>query len=183
MQSTMIERSGENGAALIVALLILLVLTLLGVTAMQTTTLQERMAGHSTDQELAFQAAEAALRRGERSIHTVSHSSADRPRLHGDHDGDRTAWLAAWKEMLDGQQSHPHPDNVPNVSRAPRFVIHELGPAMGPAGQQSANEVVDDAFGPASGGTTPDHMQYSVTAIGYGQSQTGYVILQSIVDR
>ncbi|MGH8651232.1 MAG: pilus assembly PilX family protein [Gammaproteobacteria bacterium] len=48
-----------------VALIMLLVLTVIGVTAMQTTTLEEKMAGNLRDQTLAFQAAEAGLHEGE----------------------------------------------------------------------------------------------------------------------
>jgi type IV pilus assembly protein PilX len=55
----------ERGAALMVALVMLLLMTILGVTAMRTTTLQERMAGNLRDSNLAFQAAEVALRQGE----------------------------------------------------------------------------------------------------------------------
>jgi len=55
----------QSGSALVIALVFLLLMTLIGVTAMQTTTLQERMAGNERDRNLAFQAAEAALREAE----------------------------------------------------------------------------------------------------------------------
>ncbi|MCC5810795.1 MAG: hypothetical protein JJU06_10520 [Ectothiorhodospiraceae bacterium] len=55
----------QRGAALIISLMLLLIMTLIGVTAMQTSTLQERMAGNSRDRSLAFQSSEAALREGE----------------------------------------------------------------------------------------------------------------------
>lgn len=58
----------QRGAVLIVGLLILLVMTLIGVTAMQTSTLEERMAGNLRDINLAFQASEAALRQGENEL-------------------------------------------------------------------------------------------------------------------
>ncbi len=48
-----------------VSLMILLVLTLIGITSMSTTILEEKMAGGVRNQNLAFQAAEAALRDGE----------------------------------------------------------------------------------------------------------------------
>lgn len=51
-----------RGSALIIALVFLLILTLVGVTAMQGTSQQEIMAGNMRDRSLAFQAAEAALR-------------------------------------------------------------------------------------------------------------------------
>lgn len=58
-------RKSERGAALLVALIMLLLITILGVSAMQTTTLEEKMAGNLRDRHVAFQAAEAALRAGE----------------------------------------------------------------------------------------------------------------------
>ncbi len=55
----------QSGAALMVSLMILLVLTLIGVTSMSGTILEEKMASGVRNQNLAFQAAEAALRDGE----------------------------------------------------------------------------------------------------------------------
>lgn len=55
----------QSGAALMVSLMILLVLTLIGVTSMSSTILEEKMAGGVRNQNLSFQSAEAALRDGE----------------------------------------------------------------------------------------------------------------------
>jgi len=52
----------QRGAALIVGLVLLVVITLVGIGAMQSTTLQEKMAGNLRDSNLSFQASEAALR-------------------------------------------------------------------------------------------------------------------------
>ena len=60
-----VSKRRQRGATLIVSLIILLILTLLGVTAMQSSTMEERMAGNINDRNLAFQAAESALRTGE----------------------------------------------------------------------------------------------------------------------
>lgn len=57
--------SRQGGAALLVALIMLLVMTLLGVTIARTTTLQERMAGNLRNHAIAFEAAETTLRDGE----------------------------------------------------------------------------------------------------------------------
>lgn len=65
MKSPMNTLNRQRGAVLVVSLLMLLVLTILGVTAMQMTRMQERMAGNSRDLSLAFQGAEAALRDAE----------------------------------------------------------------------------------------------------------------------
>lgn len=58
----------QRGAALVVALLMLLVMTVLGIAAMQVTRMEERMAGNSRDVNLAFQGAEAGLRDSETRI-------------------------------------------------------------------------------------------------------------------
>lgn len=60
--------SRESGAVLVVALLMLLVMTVLGVTAMQMSRMEERMAGNSRDSNLAFQGAEAGLRDAEERL-------------------------------------------------------------------------------------------------------------------
>lgn len=57
--------SRQSGAVLMTALALLMVLTLLGVAAMENTIMEERMAGNFRDQQVGFEAAEAALRSGE----------------------------------------------------------------------------------------------------------------------
>ena len=52
----------QGGAVLVVGLILLVVITLVGVAAMQGTTLQEKMAGNLRDSNLSFQASEAVLR-------------------------------------------------------------------------------------------------------------------------
>lgn len=66
----------QGGAALIVSLLFLVILTLIGASAMTTTTLEERMAGNAKDLNIAFQAAEAALRDGWDDLNGVRISGA-----------------------------------------------------------------------------------------------------------
>jgi hypothetical protein len=51
----------ERGAALVTALLLMLVLTLLGITGIVTATLELQMAGNAQYQERAFEAAEHAI--------------------------------------------------------------------------------------------------------------------------
>lgn len=58
----------QRGAALVTSLLLLLVLTIVGITTMQMSRMQERMTGNSRDLNIAFQGAEAAARSGESFI-------------------------------------------------------------------------------------------------------------------
>ena len=61
----------QRGAVLIISMIILLLLTILGVTSMRTTQLEERMAGNARDRHIAFEAAEAALVDAEQFIQTI----------------------------------------------------------------------------------------------------------------
>jgi type IV pilus assembly protein PilX len=58
----------QRGVALVVALVLLVVATLIGLAASRSTMLQERMSGNSFDRSLAFQRSESALRAAETAI-------------------------------------------------------------------------------------------------------------------
>jgi type IV pilus assembly protein PilX len=62
----------QQGSVLLVSLVFLLLLTIAGVSAMNVTSLEERMAGNYRDQDLAFQAAESALLEAEQWIASQS---------------------------------------------------------------------------------------------------------------
>lgn len=62
-------RNRQSGVALIVGLIILLLLTIIMITALKVTALEERMSGNSQNQNVAFQAAESALREAEALIY------------------------------------------------------------------------------------------------------------------
>jgi len=69
----------QQGAVLIVSMLLLVVITVLALGASQATRLQERMAGSQRNYDLAFQAAEAGLRAGERMVDPASMLSPPLP--------------------------------------------------------------------------------------------------------
>jgi type IV pilus assembly protein PilX len=58
----------QRGAILVTSLLLLVTLTIIGISVVQITRMQERMAGNQRDLNLAFQGAEAALRDGETQV-------------------------------------------------------------------------------------------------------------------
>ena len=55
----------QRGALLIVALVMVLLIAIVGMAAIRGTGLQEAMSGNMRDRNIAFQAAESALRSGE----------------------------------------------------------------------------------------------------------------------
>lgn len=58
---TMADRRCQRGAVLVVALVLLVALTLIGVSAMNTTSLDERMAANAQQMNVAYQTAETGL--------------------------------------------------------------------------------------------------------------------------
>ena len=65
-------KRSQRGAVLAVSLIFLVILTLVGVSAMQNTMLEEKMSGNVKDRNLAFQNAESAVREAELFIEGVT---------------------------------------------------------------------------------------------------------------
>ena len=63
-------RSKQKGAALIFGLLLMLVITIIAMSGVRESLMQERMSGNWHDRNLAFQASEAALLEGQRWLDT-----------------------------------------------------------------------------------------------------------------
>ena len=164
----------QRGATLVVALIILVVLTLLGVTAMQGATMQERMAGNVRDVNVAFQAAEAALRDGEDFLS----NTVVLPPFNGNNGlyeapdiGDPRPWEAAgfnWDS--DGRAYSGNEDF--GGARVPTYVIEEL--------QVSPQSEGGDI---GLGLPTPAERLYRVTARGVGGNPNTIVILQTVFKR
>lgn len=70
--------SRQQGVALVVVLILLLVVTLLGLASLRGTLLEERMSANLFDRSLSFQAVEAALREGEMKV-SVENPQANFP--------------------------------------------------------------------------------------------------------
>ena len=67
---------GQEGVALFLTLTILLILTILGVSSIQTTSMQERMARNYRDVNIAFQGAEAAVQEAEDYLEAITNIGA-----------------------------------------------------------------------------------------------------------
>ena len=85
----------QNGAALITALVMLVILTMLGLSSMSTNTMEERMAANSQEINRAFQAAESGLDQGYTDVNSFSlNNTTDNPNSYtisiGDYDAQLT---------------------------------------------------------------------------------------------
>ncbi len=72
--SSMDLKQRQRGMALLVSLVFLLLLTLIGLSSMQSATLQEKMTSSVMQRNQSFQIAEAALRMGESAVQVEAYS-------------------------------------------------------------------------------------------------------------
>ena len=77
MHSSVPNSSQQSGAALVVSMVLLMVLTLLAISTMNTASLEVAMAGNSQQQETAFQLAEIGLDRHVAAAREIACQSAD----------------------------------------------------------------------------------------------------------
>lgn len=70
------SRAHQHGVVLFVGLIMLLLLSLIGITAMQVSLLQERMAGNFLVQHTGFEAGETALAQGRDSVRTLANAGS-----------------------------------------------------------------------------------------------------------
>ena len=168
--------NNQAGSALILALTILLVLTILGVTAMRTTSLEDKMAGNARDAQKAFEAAEYALRQAELAIvnRTITQNQFNnagalfRDRVPGDDEAwtSEANWGAATNAVLYPDWTDP----IPKVSRAPQFIIQRVD-AKFPIAESP--ELTDYSEGDR------ELAVFQISARGYGVSPHSRVMLQS----
>lgn len=174
---TTLPYSKQQGAALIVGLIILLLMTLIGIFAMRGGVMQEKMANNLRDRELAHQAAEVALRDAERFVSslinrpdpTVSGANSNIYILNSnDLDPDTTNAQPWWQERDATWWTNNAVASVlpGNVAAAPRYIIEEIG-------LKSFDEVESK---PKAG-----IYYYRITARGTGGSAVTRVMLQSTV--
>jgi type IV pilus assembly protein PilX len=168
------QSSKQSGVVMFVALILLLILSLLGVTAARMQTVEERMARNDHNRQLGAQAAEAALRATEIGLMNGIYDFT--APVNGMYSPDLTQgspltgmdWTVAANTL-----TYPGPalTNLPPASQTPRVVIENLNPVAG-AGQNI--QVVG-----LNGG--PPVTVYRVTAQGVGADGTSTTMLQTIV--
>jgi len=181
----------QNGAVLVVALIILLVMSMIGLSNMQSATMQERMAANSRQKTVSQQAAESALRSAEDWLaqEVVSSQSLDQ----FDGSGGLFAEVIPRPGMVAAPLSSTlddplDPDKWSNVgvaddsinsatikivAESPRYVIEYLGRDRGTANK----EVKEFDYNSKTKDIRP-HI-FRVTAIGWGRDKNIYSILQT----
>ena len=179
--SMQVNPAYQSGAVLIISLVMLLLLTLIGTTGMQTTSLEEKMVGNMRDQNNAFQIAETVLRAGEAIVQAATPTSL--ATLCGlctngyyDSSTDATACPQPpnWQtiDWTDPRQVATYNVNGANYA----FYIERLDASVSSDGNLVAGTPVD-------GVATPSTNWYRITARGTGSMNNAVVLLQSTYTR
>ena len=172
----------QQGFVLIVALVLLLVLTVLGLAATQSTSLEERMAGNARNHDLAFQAAEAAITAGINCVQSNSPLCNKFSSLSTGGAGAYefipgstvTLWTQGnfWTTAGNTLSYATYPGiTLPQVAVQPQFIIEQLPPVATPGSGLGT---------PQFGGGTPGIMRWRITSQGTGGDNNSVVMLQAV---
>ncbi len=175
MQKCGHTRASQQGAALIVSLVFMLILTIISIASLQTATLQERMAGNMKENTIAFQSAEAALRTAEEVLRSGilpgfdgtggfyqscpdPGDTRDACKYPAWADYDSVGWLSL-------------NNKIPDAAKQPEYIIQQMNRAG------NKNEVLD-----ADRPVSRDGF-YRIIARGYGFSDRSMVVLTTTYKR
>ncbi len=164
--------STQTGAVLVVSLMMLVIMTLIGVTAMRSTILEEKMSANARDSMLALEASETVLLDGERHLENTINSlvvAFDGTQLGLYEEGTNPNLLvdATWVNAI------TYSDTYPDVTSQPRFIIEFMGAVGGATNSTlyiSSYDSVDVLGVPHA---------FRITARGTGRSDNAVVLLQS----
>ncbi len=169
--SALARPSKQKGVALFISLVLLLVLTIIGVSSVQTTSLEVRMARNEHDAMLAFQAAESALRDAEAELWAAVTVA---PYVEVADMGAPPNWAAAG--VWTGGASTVAPNAITEAAEDPRYLIEYAGPVLR---DENAHQL-DDPYGNAS----IDRIEmFVITARGVGGTANAQVLLQTTFGR
>jgi len=157
----------QTGAVLITSLAVLLVMTVLGVTAMQGTVLEERMARNILERDIVFQGAEAALREGEDFLNNANLPAFDG--TDGLYQPAAPGVAPVWQTVDWGGGARVYPGALNGVGAA-WYIIEEMPPIQRQGGSLRVAPL-------------PEVAVYRVTARAIGSDGAVVVVLQSTYQR
>lgn len=162
-------KAKQQGATLIVGLIMVVLISIIGLSAIRGSGMQEQMAGNMRDRQLAFQASEAALREAEEDLEVASPPIGTQGFAESKHKSSTDFWLdfdGNWKGLAASYST-----DIANVKEKPSFYVEEI--KFYSSGLDGSS--VDMASLLAKGMET----RYRVTSRSTGGSTDANVILQS----
>ena len=178
----------QEGFVLIVGLVILGLLTMLALSSMRDTTMQEKMAGASRDSGLAFQAAESALRDAENCITGTTAGCAFNHAANDAHFAQDDAAFPAHNTLFDAATwvaydppGAPTPlEGVPSKAKGDaadgvNYIIRKAGTVGGAGGGEGSDVGTRDY---SKSKAKSSQAIYEITARGAGASGAGQSVLR-----
>lgn len=167
----------QIGAVLFIGLILLTVVSLIAVSSMQSTNLQELMASNEQDQIIAFEAAESAIREAETRLRSGEFDLADFDRDTSDGRFEQM-YDEVWNE-IDWNTESILANSIEGVKTAPRFVIQHLNKIS--SDDLVVNVNIDNTYNQASMGATGTIAQlFRITARGTGRSDSSVAVIESV---
>ena len=166
----------QSGVALFISLVMLGILTVLGLSGIQSTSLQERMARNSRDTNLAFQAAESAVDDAESYLETVSTltpfeeaGANDNGRYEAAAFNETPHWEAVdWE----GSQVAPATTPLGGVAEQPKYIVEFMKTVVSEEDRLNIDNIGQDT----GAGRT---QMFRITARGVGGTAGSKVMLQA----
>lgn len=165
----------QRGAVLIVGLIMLLLMTIIGLSSIRGSNLQELMAGNMRDRQVSFQAAEAGLRAGEISV-----NGASPPDIGGAvgfvkvlEDGGAADFWFVYNWSTQSVETNL---DLLIEEESPRFVVEQLDVAAIPGADGGAIDVLALE-------RSPDLVFYRITSRGVGMTSNTETFVQSLFRR
>ena len=169
----------QEGFVLIVGLVILGLLTMLALSSMRDTTMQEKMAGASRDSGLAFQAAESALRDAENCITGTTANCAFDAAANDAHFDQDDATFPEHNTLFDANTwvAYDPPGDATALAGVPadgvNYIIRQASTVGGDAGGTALGL---DGYGGSA--AAESQAIYEITARGAGASGAGQSVLR-----
>lgn len=169
----------QKGIALVISMIMLLMMTLLGISAMKTSMIEQKMAGNSRDVTIAFQAAETGLRDAELWLaNQVSEpkdntTGSNRVWTDASMDPDTSNAVSWWQEVNQTwwmNSATAYGTAINNVNTVPHTVIEY-------------RQFIPDTLLKGNGSAEAGMTHYQVTSRGTGGSDQARVLLQSTTAR
>ena len=187
MTTLSLMHNKQSGAALPVALVMLLVSTILGLASMRSATTQEKMSANLYDRSLAYQGAEAALREAEDKILSSSNIEVRCAAEDGDFCPSIPPQTFSgknenWKSIT--ANSTPNTDILSSDAQ-PQYYIESIGLTDGIDELSKGRSANDDTYESAEK-SAPQARLYRITARRHDPEKVtnrSIVVLQTIVKK
>lgn len=189
MSMPIVNHRRQSGAALAIALVLLVVVTLVGLASIRGTTLQEKMAGNQYDRGVAFQAAEAALALGAQEYRDDRSSWDDKIERPGPNNkldcSKNTCAINPEKDGLDSEWVSLTGFQPLDPGNYPQYLVQRMGDCSISVGDGFVN-VTDKNISGGGGGSSLQRQGtcYRITARAYDptkpiNAERAHVILQA----